>query len=244
MSKEKPPIAGELRLRVVSSNDTTSFESGSDLLRTDGRLWSRPIYHLSKYCPTLYEKLWEDRLIPDGLNRTLATLPSRILRYRRSHVLYTLNDTFIVDFSQSKTAFLVITEQGVDSITFFNVFSDYRGICKGRPYTGAYTNHHLSILLYWLFSWTLGSALARFERSTLPDHKGTRTVVLRFLKMVTPVKCVIPLYDGYVCFPTEGELHRRTFTDSVKRRNQVWNLNIDNCKSKVIKRGLQLLWDT
>ena len=90
---------------------------------------------------------------------------------------------------------------------------------------------HLSILLYWLF---VGSALARLERSTLPEHKGTRTVVLRFLKIIGPVKCVMPLYDGFVCCPKEGELHRR--------KNKVWNRNID--KSKATKRGLQLLWDT
>ena len=50
----------------------------------------------------------------------------------------------------------------------------------------------------------LGSALARFERSTFPEHKGTRTVVLRFLKIILPLKCVIPLYDGYVVPSKEG----------------------------------------
>ena len=34
MSPEKPRIAGELRLRVTSSDDVASFESGSDLLPT------------------------------------------------------------------------------------------------------------------------------------------------------------------------------------------------------------------
>ena len=43
----KPRIAGELRLRVASSDDSASFESGSDLLRTDGQLWSRPLPVLS-----------------------------------------------------------------------------------------------------------------------------------------------------------------------------------------------------
>jgi hypothetical protein len=74
----------------------------------------------------------------------------------------------------------------------------------------------------------LGSALVRFERSTLPDHKGTRTVVLRFLKIITPVKCVISDsesdYDDYVCRPEEGELHRRRSDNS---NNQVWSVNVD-----------------
>jgi hypothetical protein len=38
----------------------------------------------------------------------------------------------------------------------------------------------------------VGSALARFELSTLPDHEGTRTIVLRFLKIITPVKVSFP----------------------------------------------------
>ena len=76
--------------------------------------------------------------------------------------------------------------------------------------------------------------MARLERSTLPEHKGTRTVALRFLKIIEPVKCVIPLYDGHVCCPKEGELQRRA--------DKVWNLDIDT--SKDVKQGLQLLWNT
>ena len=42
--KKKPRIAEELRLRVTSSDDPASFDSGSDLLRTDGLPWSRPLF--------------------------------------------------------------------------------------------------------------------------------------------------------------------------------------------------------
>ena len=79
----------------------------------------------------------------------------------------------------------------------------------------------------------VGSALARFERSALPDHKGTKTVVFRFLKMTTPVKCVIPHYDGYLSCPKEGEFYQRTL-------GQVWSVNIDTLKGDFV-RGLQLL---
>ena len=80
--------------------------------------------------------------------------------------------------------------------------------------------------------------MARFERSTLPDHKGTRTVVLRFLKIIAHAECVIPLNDGYIAQPMEGELYRRTFN---YLDLQVWGVNIDK---KSGMRGLQLLWDT
>ena len=86
--------------------------------------------------------------------------------------------------------------------------------------------------------------MARLERSTLPEHKGTRTVVLRFLKIITPLSCVIPNYDEYIPRPGVGELHRRIS----KFAPGVWNINIDNphpesvCQRYTI-RGLQLLWD-
>ena len=44
--------------------------------------------------------------------------------------------------------------------------------------------------------------MARFKRSTLPEHKGTRTVVLRFLKIIAPLTCVIPNYDEHTGIAT------------------------------------------
>jgi hypothetical protein len=94
----------------------------------------------------------------------------------------------------------------------------------------------------------VGSALARFERSTFPLHKGTRTVILRILKIITPVKCVIPDYDGYIVQPEEGEFHRRFRIHrnaknllKFKEDPPVWSVDID--KKGTMTRALQLLWD-
>ena len=145
-SPEKPRIAGELRLRVTSSDDPASFESGSDLLLTNGQPWLRPLFSLPRYYSPLYELVREDRLVPDDLDAVLSTLfPSGFPRYRRRQILYALNDTFIVDFSSAVTYFTVITERGVEWITLF-AFYESREMCGSTPYTGAYTNHHLSIL--------------------------------------------------------------------------------------------------
>ena len=87
--------------------------------------------------------------------------------------------------------------------------------------------------------------MVRFERSTLPNHKGTRTVVLRYLKIITPVKCVIPFYDGHIVRPEEEELYQRDLTTKQAAVNvpnrQVWSFDIDT--DGLIKQGLQLLWD-
>ena len=152
MSPEKPRIAGELRLRVTSSDDPASFESGSDLLRINGQPWSRPLCVLPKQYLSLYEKLREDRLVPDDLDAALSTLPNKRLHYRRSQLLYTLNDTFIVKFSGHSLELLVITEQGVGGLLLRTPFektlySKKKDGCI-NPYTGAYIYHNL----YRLFS--------------------------------------------------------------------------------------------
>ena len=48
----------------VVNDDPASFESGSDLLRTNGQIWSRPLYVLPKFYILLYEKLREEHLVP------------------------------------------------------------------------------------------------------------------------------------------------------------------------------------
>ena len=149
-SPEKPRIAGELRLRVTSSDDPESFGSGCDLLRSKGQPWSRPLYVLRNHYMTLYEKLREERLVQDDLDEVLSTFPRSWPRYNAGQQLYSMNDTFIIDFSICRPSFLVITEQGVDSVLITHwqpLFEDRRGAWMGSPYTGAYTNHHLSILL-------------------------------------------------------------------------------------------------
>jgi hypothetical protein len=134
---EKPRIAAELRLRVTSRDQPASFESGSDLLLLNGQPWSRPLFVLSKYYKPLYEKLREDQLVPDDLDAILSTFTSRFPNYNRSQLLYTLNDTFIVDFSCANHYFIVITEQGMESLRFITPFFESRGGLKTLPYTGA-----------------------------------------------------------------------------------------------------------
>ena len=182
MSPEKPRIAGELRLRVASSDDPACFENGSDLLRTDGQPWTRPLYSLSKHYLLLYDKLREERLVPDDLDTALSTLPSKTPQFSRTHLSYTLNDTFIVDFSSIGLDLLVVTKQGVEKVKFHRLFSDRRGKWKDgpkSPYTGARSNYHLSILLYWFFSWICRKCLGSIRTFDTPkpqrhkDHCAT-----------------------------------------------------------------------
>ena len=119
-------IAGELRLRVVSSKDAASFESGKEP-------------------------------VPDDLDTVLEAFPTRKIRRGLSQVLYTLNDSFVVDFRSALKVFCVISdsEQAMYRPPFHNIFNDGRD-SHHKPYKGAYNYYYttlLSILLYWLFSW-------------------------------------------------------------------------------------------
>lgn len=148
MSPDKPRIAGEIRLRVISSDDPAPFENGSDLLRKDGQPWSRPLYTLSKQFSPLYEKLREDKLVPDDLDAALSTLPSKDFSLRRGQLLYTLNDTFIVKFNLRSSTLHVITEQAVESLSFNRLFSEGRHLDENgysTPYTGAYIKTTISM---------------------------------------------------------------------------------------------------
>ena len=136
---EKPRIAGELRLRVAQSDDHASFERGSDLLKINGQLWSRSLYSVSKYHIPLYEKLREDGLVSDGLDAVLSTLPRTVCRAQH---LYTLDGTFIVDFSKRNVKCIVITEQSIERVLLSTPFEECR-IIRRLPYTGAHTNHYL-----------------------------------------------------------------------------------------------------
>ena len=242
---ENPRIAGELRLRVTSSNDARFFENGSDLLRPDGQIWSRSLFILSKFYHPLYEKLREDQLIPDDLDKVLAVFPSKKHLYSRSQLLYTLNDTFIVDFGKQWIPY-VITEQGsMQRISFMLLFTDCRDNCKDEPYTGAYTsyrsletpNQYILIILM-NFRKCLGS-IRTFNAPRTQRHKD---------------RCVKLSQDNHSCEVCHSPLRwphilsngRRALpeTSGWTQSPSVWSVNIDKSVGPESARlGLKLLWD-
>jgi hypothetical protein len=128
-----------------------NFSSGSDLLLSNGQPWSHPLLALPNHYIPLYKKLREDRLILDDLDAVLSTLLQRspqYYHYRRTQRLCTLNDAFIVDFGSNEVRLSAITEQRMEVLRLSGPFYEERNrIRRFMPYTGAYTNHHLSILL-------------------------------------------------------------------------------------------------
>jgi hypothetical protein len=80
-----------------------------------------------------------------------------------------------------------------------------------------------------------GSALCCFERSDLPQHKGTRTAVIRIVKIISPVTYRDPNYNGPIPLPIEGELVQYYFRG---RGPQPRSYNVDS----KLYMGLQTLF--
>ena len=135
-SPGKPRIAGELRLRVLPSGDPASFASGSDLLLANGQPWSRPLHVLPRYYTAVYEKLREERLIPDDLHAALSAIPKPFPARPANRFFYTLHDTFIIDFSIYSQHSWVITEKGMEMLPCPRLFFDGRVTYKRSPYQG------------------------------------------------------------------------------------------------------------
>ena len=136
-SPENPRIAGELRFRVASGDDPASFKKGSDLLKLNGQPWSRPLCDVSKRSIPLYKKLREEGLVPEDLDAVLSTFPRIYPRYRDRQLLYTINDTFTVDFSFRERFYSVVTEKGMETLPLIGQFAERRPKLRS-PYTGIY----------------------------------------------------------------------------------------------------------
>lgn len=77
-----------------------------------------------------------------------------------------------------------------------------------------------------------GTVACRFERSTLKRHAGKRVLLLRVLKVVEPVRCVEPGYDGHIQQPLEGAF--------MCRRGIPVGINVDHKRGV---DGLRMLYE-
>ncbi|KAJ6546051.1 hypothetical protein DFH09DRAFT_1367493 [Mycena vulgaris] len=130
--------------------------------------------------------------------------------------LFRLDSTFLVNFSR-KVGLTVVGET-LHPVNLPNLFAEYRKRVAILPWTG--------------------SAVARFEASTLPQHAERRVLHLRIVKTLQPVACSMAGYEGRVVRPEEGHLFTVRFYG---RPPEPWAYNIDR-KSNVAA-ALRVLWD-
>ncbi|KII92941.1 hypothetical protein PLICRDRAFT_37749 [Plicaturopsis crispa FD-325 SS-3] len=197
-------MAGAIRFRVTDSADAVGFCEGRDLVRPRGDPWGLPILSI---CRNVTTAGLRDILLRDGFldRQTLQNIADFKLdrAFTRYNVVPSLGHEFYVDFA--KTCFS-IQAVGDEVIQPYNtrVLGDVS--IKGSPYTGF--------------------AVCCFERAGPHEPRG---LVLRVLRILEPVTCVVDGYQG-LPMPVEGDLVR--MKDGSPR---IWNLD------KPYNKPLQLL---
>ncbi|KAF8153880.1 hypothetical protein B0H34DRAFT_661521 [Crassisporium funariophilum] len=205
-----PAISGGLRFRVTPSNTRPVFNELVDLEISPGQPWHIPLYTLvrSKCYAAVALQLLSEGLVDENLVSDIRKLPKARLDASTT-ALYTINDPFHIDLQNSRQKMFAVTRHNLAKGSIRYNFTDKRDNVQGHPFRG--------------------TVVARFERSTFPEHANTRTLVLRILQLLTPVECVVPGYDNYIAQPEVGKLLCRQSRWSADY--QPWTVDCDNSTS-------------
>lgn len=208
-----PVECSGVRFRITSRGTPSSFEEGSDLLRPDGLPWQVPFSAMA--LATGPSELWTKQLLKEQLVAEEQLAHCRAMFHQKKRIeantnIYHLGQVFSLNLGGT-VWFWIVGRTKIGLWHYPSMFADNRVHMKSNkyPYSGE------SILLFvcvMFLSCPAGSCLAALELSTHPDHAGTKTIVLRILKFVKPIKCVLDSYDGYIPMPEEGSIYHRTFT--------------------------------
>ncbi|KIM86972.1 hypothetical protein PILCRDRAFT_815423 [Piloderma croceum F 1598] len=194
-----PPAAGELRFRLITGNTPASFVQGSDLQLETGLPWCIPLLTMierpgsireGRHYQCIRQLLLDDGFVTPALLKTCAAmLNSNSCRPRRnSRIIHSFGELFHISFDAFSVNFFALSK---DQLRYHKYQGFYDSITRKPSYSG--------------------SALCCFERSNLPQHKGTRTAVIRIVKIISPVTCLYPNYYGPITLPVEGELVHRIY---------------------------------
>lgn len=162
-----PVFASGIRFRVTKSSDVAAFSSGEDLKRPDGRIWEVLLFDVAR-CKALSPL--RTALLRDGL-ASQELFDSALSVARRKSDGLQKPDSYSRLVWRFCQPFPVRLEAVTTEIWILG------------PSAGRW------LPLRCIFPWGhekpayKGRALAQFERSTLPAHRGTRTVVLRLVKI-------------------------------------------------------------
>ncbi|KAF9466179.1 hypothetical protein BDZ94DRAFT_1319807 [Collybia nuda] len=183
------PISGELRLRITPTKDPASFEDGYDFTKSDGFHWR---VQLPKMPMSLRNLAVRDGLVSKSLLAEVDRVASEYLSKRRfAPIHFYLEQPFFVDFSSYTLRIFCAGKGQLRLVKIRNPAREWRPAWRNLkpPYTG-----------------TCDTAVVRLELSTLPEHAAGSVIVFRVLKILQPVECVWPNYDGYQVQPEEGSL--------------------------------------
>ncbi|KAJ7663394.1 hypothetical protein DFH06DRAFT_987040, partial [Mycena polygramma] len=212
------PLEGSIRLRVTPDNLPSSFPLGHDLALPSGVPWQLLLLQLAtpktlhdRFCDQLlYEKL----VSPDQLAKCRALAHTRLFP---SLTLFRLGQPFPVNFESYIV--LAVVDDKLHNLEFRSIFSGIKDGVQCHPWAG--------------------SATARFEPSTRPEHAGRRVVHLRIVEIT---KQILPKHpDVRVVKPEAGQL-LTTHCRGSRDLETPWAYDID-AKNTVASFALRALWD-
>jgi len=220
------PTAGSVRFRITESQDPATFRSGTDLLLPTELPWQIPLLAIAqprrRKAPSMYEpvrrSLLADQLISHDALEKCAKIHNAIddTQVRvTGRIVQSLDDTFSIRFDRGYPTICLVADGIKQSIRLS-------------------TYWHKNLPNY------SGSAICRFERSTLPAHQGTRTVVLRIVKITSPVKQLV--FPNPYPEPTEGSLIMRIgpgnprWPRSKETLLKPWSINVDKTRFTAFRK--------
>ncbi|KAJ7084207.1 hypothetical protein C8R44DRAFT_753154 [Mycena epipterygia] len=217
------PLETSIRFRLTLDSTSSVFARGQDFLARCGLPWQIPLPQIAEqagYSKIRQQLLHEILVTEEDLAHCRAVFRGQ--RTMPQYTLFGLDSIFVVNFSSPITLHAVGHTLHKFCIHLF-LDRDQRGGDDNR-----------------LYPWT-GSALARFEASTQPEHAGRRVINLRIVKIVQTASRTIEGYDGRVREPAEGELVPLPILSPTP---EPWAYDIDD-ESKAqsgVAAALRVLW--
>ncbi|TFK52878.1 hypothetical protein OE88DRAFT_1792132 [Heliocybe sulcata] len=232
LDADAPALAGQVRFRITTSSDPATFTEGRDLQLPDGRPWNISLFQVARRsiyaayrAQLLSDKLVTEELLVAALSVSASSGTRTVHPNFKSSFTWKFGQTFPVELESS-------------SISVWSL-----GNSEGQR---LYLRYPFSLLQQNIPPTHVpfaGKALVHFERSTLPEHKGTRTVVLRIAKIVQLTKSENASGVDGVPEPKEGSLvmMRESYGAWVP-----WSVNVDQPRSEYhmhASKALAILFD-
>ncbi|KAF8074058.1 hypothetical protein FPV67DRAFT_1409949 [Lyophyllum atratum] len=206
-----PPTMGEIRFRLTPHADPAQFQNGEDLTGYHGGPWAINILMLTKpFYEPLKKHLLDEGLLDSSFMWSVQEAWAGSKFQANVNAVHYAEQPFVLDLSG--TGYLrIFTPQVMGRARIHSLFMDQRDLKCTLPYSGR--------------------ILARLEPSTLPEHAGTRAIVIRVLEILQPIKVVLPGYDMRLPIPKKGGLLE---TYNISGTLRPYSINLDR-PPKVMK---------
>ncbi|TFK46211.1 hypothetical protein OE88DRAFT_1638646 [Heliocybe sulcata] len=181
LDPDAPCLSGQLRFRTTSSSDPATFPSGRDLQLPDGRTWNISLFEIArgfKYSGLSAYLLSEKLVTAQALDTASHTSERNMEKVAADSLfIWKFGQGFPVDFRRFFLPVWIIGHSEAKVVYLRDLFS-----VQVRESGSTGTGKTVIDMPY------TGEAVIQFERSTLPEHYGTRTVVLRIVEVIQLTK--------------------------------------------------------